>query len=624
MGMFDYKDYSSEEAAQLVDDANRLSVYNNAFKFFNIIPGGEALNFLGSLTGDSFANPINVAIPDGWKELSATDLGVSQDLVDKSGYFTIESLYTGTAVEGPQAKIFGQYNEAGELVRINLNFTGTNGLPDILDYINLNSREGVELFEPILAIVKDYAIANGLTGEEVLISGYSLGAAVTNVVAAEREHLADGFFTESDYMGFAVPTIYPNSEVVLNYGYENDVVHRITGDADDLGQAILDMDFGFVNNDREFEGTTDNLVLFNDLYGSALWDISPFSILAIPTGWFTHINGVTTDSLSRIKDSSFYEFTKQDSTVIVSDMTTVGRATTWVSDRDTHTSDHFGTSAFLIGTRHNDLIAGGSNSDYIDGGLGDDIIRAGIGVDHIDGNLGRDQVRVEGRGKDWDVYKMQDDTLFFVDKKGANLVEADNVESVSFSAEIASHMHNYKIGDDGLIDARPVMKWLSNGDKVFLDHVEGTTGDDACLKGKTVFGRDGDDTLVGLASDDMLHAGMGNDRLMGNAGNDRLFGAEGDDILIGGKGNDTLVGGIGNDTFVIDRLSGSDVIVDFNNDEGYQDILQFSIDLFADTSALASHTSQSGNNVIVTLSATDHLTVANCSMDDVLACSILA
>lgn len=624
MAMFDYKDYSSEDAAQLVDDANRLSTYTNAYTFFNIIPGADALNFLGDITGDAFANKTNVAIPDGWRELGAADLGVSESLIDNSGYFTIESLYTGTAVEGPQAKIFAQYDDAGNITKVNLNFCGTNGLPDILDYINLNSREGVELLEPILAIVKDFAVANGLDGSDVLVSGYSLGAGLTNVMAAERENLADGFFSDSDYMGFAVPTIYPDSDVVLNYGYENDVVHRITGDADDLGQAILEMDFGFVNPDRQFEGTTDNLVLFNDLYASALWDISPFSILAIPTGWFTHINGVTTDAISRITDSTFYEYTQQDSTVIVSDMTTIGRATTWVSDRDTHTSDHFGSAAFLIGTQFDDKIAGGSNADYIDAGLGNDIIKAGIGVDHIDGNVGHDEVRVEGRGKDWDVYQMQDDTLFFVDKDGVNLVEADNVESVSFEGEILSHNNHYDIGHNGLVDNRPFMKWFSNGDKDFLDHVEGTAGDDACLKGSVVFGRDGDDTLQGLISDDVLHAGMGNDTLQGHAGNDRLFGAEGDDILNGGAGHDTLVGGIGNDTFVIDKLAGSDLIIDFNNDVGYQDTLQFSSEIFADTSALAAHTSQSGHNVIVTLSATDQLTVANCSMEEVLACSVLA
>lgn len=162
------------------------------------------------------------------------DFGVSDSMVDKAGYFTIPSLYTGTSVPGPQAKIFGQYNEAGDLVRINFNVSGTNSVVDVLDYLNLNNHEGIELYEPILEMVKEYAVENGLQASDVVFSGYSLGAAVTNVIAAERENLVGGFFTESDYIAYAVPTIYDNSDVVLNVGYENDVVHRITGDEPDL------------------------------------------------------------------------------------------------------------------------------------------------------------------------------------------------------------------------------------------------------------------------------------------------------------------------------------------------------------------------------------------------------
>lgn len=622
MGMFDYKNYSSSEAAQLVDDAQRLSAYTNAYNFF-FLPGSDLLNLLGDITGDLFANKTNVAIPDGWRELTATDLGVSEDLIDRSGYFTIESFYTGTSVEGPQAKIFAQYDETGNICKINLNFCGTNNLADVIDYLNLNSREGVELLEPLLKIVKDFAMANGLQGSDVLVSGYSLGAAVTNVMAAERLNLADGFFSDADYMAFEVPTIYDNSEVVLNFGYENDVVHRITGDADSFLGALADMDFGLVNPDRQFDSSTDNLVLFNDVYASALWEVSPFSLLNIPVGWFAHMNGVTTDAITRITDSTFYDYTVKDSTVIVSDLTGLTRSTTWVRDKATHTSDHFNTAAFLIGTEHNDLIAGGGNFDYIDAGRGNDIIKAGTGVDHVDGNEGFDEIRIEGRGKDWDIYQMQDNTLFFIDKDGFNLVEADNVESVSFDSEILSHAHNYSITENGLMDQRPLMKWLDNGDKSFLTHVEGDQSNNE-LTGSVVFGRAGDDILHGVAANDILHGGIGNDLLMGEAGNDRLYGAEGDDVLIGGVGNDTLIGGLGNDIFVIDKFSGSDVIVDFNNDTGYHDTIQFSSELFAHTDDLRAHTTQAGNDVLIALGSSDYLTVANSSIDEVLAGSVIA
>lgn len=624
MGMFDYKNYSSNEAAKLVEDISLLSAYTNSFKIGGFIPGVDVLNTVGSLTGDLLASEVNLRIPDGWIELTATDLGLSPDSIDNSGFFTIPSFFLGTVFEGPQAKIFGQYNEAGDLVRINFDAAGTNGLADLIDYTNLNSREGVELFDPILKVVQQFAESNGLQGSDVVISGYSLGAAVANVLAAERENLADGFFKDSDYLAFAVPTIYDNSDVVLNFGYENDVVHRITGDETSFVGALQATDFGLINPDKEFSSSVDNFVLFNDVYASPLiWNLSPFSLLNVATGWFAHNQGVATDAISRVIDSSFYEDTKMDSTVVVAELSAVARGTTWVEDYATTTSSHYGSSAFLVGSKFDDLIAGGSNYDYIDAGLGDDTIKAGIGIDHIDGNFGIDEVRVAGRGDDWDVYKMTDDTLFFVDKDGVNLVEADNVESVSFQKEINSHTNNYEITDAGLIDHRFLIKHTNNGDKNFLDHVEGTEGDDT-LDGEIVFGREGNDTINGTDAADILHGGRGDDVIYGLEGNDRIYGAEGDDVLNGGLGDDILIGGVGNDTFVIDSLSGNDVIADFNNDAGYQDVLQFSSELFADMNSLISQTSQNGSNVSVALTNQSYLMVENCSVEDVLNCSIIA
>lgn len=619
--MFDYKNYSTEDSAKLVDDTTRLSAFTNAHNFIDLIPGADALNLLGQISGEIFPTDINVGIPDGWKELKPVDFGVSDSMVDKVGYFTVPSLYTGTSVPGPQAKIFGQYNEVGDLVRINFNISGTNSLVDVLDYLNLNSREGIELYEPILQMVKEYAIENGLQASDVVFSGFSLGAAVTNVIAAERENLVDGFFTESDYIAYAVPTIYDNSDVVLNVGYENDVIHRITGDEPDFLSAIKAMDFGFVNPDKDFSSSIDNFVLYNDVYASPIWDINPFSFLNIPTGWYAHVNGVTTDAISRVVDSSFYNYTTQDSTVVVSALSAFSRQTTWVQDDYAHTSSHYGSAAFLVGSQYNDLMAGGKNYDYIDAGKGNDTIKAGVGVDHIDGNEGHDQIRIAGRNSEWNVFKMADDTLFFLDKDGINLVEADNVESVSFEKEIASHLHNYDIGSTGLIENRPVIKWFSKG-KSYSDHTEGSDADDY-LSGDVVFGREGDDIIEGTNANNTLHGGQGGDVLYGFEGNDKLYGAEGDDVLAAGTGDDWLIGGIGNDVFVIDGQSGSDTIADFNNDIGYSDIIEFSASLFQSVTDLASHVIQSQSDVLVNLTSTDYLTVLNATVDDMLSSAVI-
>ncbi|WP_019673718.1 calcium-binding protein [Psychrobacter lutiphocae] len=603
MGMFDYKNYSSEGSRQLVQETFAVTAYTR-------LVGDEA--------GQAEINLGQV------RELSPSDLGVSNDLLDSLGFFKIKSFYTGDLEGGPQAKIFGQYNDAGDLTRIHLNIAGTNNIIDVLDYLNLNSREGSELLDPILLLVKDFAVANGLEGSDVVVSGYSLGAAVTNVIAAERQVLAEGFFTESDFVAFAVPTIYEEPGVVLNIGYENDVVHRITGDEPDFISAVNALDPCFVNPNRNFDSSTDNLVLFSDHYASPGWDLNVFSFLNIASSWNAHTVGMDSDAIARISNSAFYEHTQRDSTVVVSHLSAFQRGFTWVEDDRSPSSNHYGSAAFLIGTEHDDLIAGGSNFDYIDAGKGNDVIKAGIGVDHVDGNEGHDQVRIAGRSHEWDVFKMADDTLFFVDKDAdsINLVEANNVESISFEKELLSHLNNYDIGDTGLVDTRPIMKWFDNKDKSYSDHVEGTDSNDQ-LTGNVVFGRAGNDMIIGTESSDVLHGGEGDDVILSLGGNDKLYGAEGNDVLVSGTGNDWLVGGIGHDIFVIGSESGSDTIADFNNDVGYQDIIQFSSDLFTSVTDLVQQTVQYGVDVVVNLTSYDYLTVLNSTVDDVLASSVI-
>src|SRR5258706_1265997 len=76
-----------------------------------------------------------------------------------------------------------------------------------------------------------------------------------------------------------------------------------------------------------------------------------------------------------------------------------------------------------------------------------------------------------------------------------------------------------------------------------------------------LFGRDGNDTLIGGHEDDDLYGGNGNDVLNGGYGSDRLYGDAGNDVLNGGdvvvfsdtdylssnQHADTMYGGSGND-----------------------------------------------------------------------------
>lgn len=116
------------------------------------------------------------------------------------------------------------------------------------------------------------------------------------------------------------------------------------------------------------------------------------------------------------------------------------------------------------------------------------------------------------------------------------------------------------------------------------DHLEGGSAWDQ------MFGRAGNDSLHGHGGNDVLNGDAGNDELKGDegmdqldggTGNDRLYGGAmadmlmggdgadrldagaGHDMLEGGRGNDTLVGGTGADAFIVDPMSGDDVVFDF-------------------------------------------------------------
>ncbi len=82
-----------------------------------------------------------------------------------------------------------------------------------------------------------------------------------------------------------------------------------------------------------------------------------------------------------------------------------------------------------------------------------------------------------------------------------------------------------------------------------------------------MFGRQGNDTLLGTAGNHSLNAGEDNDFLNGGKGRDTLIGGSGDDTVIGGLGNDILTGGADDDIFVLAIGEGQDSITDFQPEQ---------------------------------------------------------
>lgn len=85
----------------------------------------------------------------------------------------------------------------------------------------------------------------------------------------------------------------------------------------------------------------------------------------------------------------------------------------------------------------------------------------------------------------------------------------------------------------------------------------------------TLFGGDGDDTLIGDLSAATFDGGDGNDSILGSSKADVVLGGAGNDTVIGGKGNDTINGGAGDD--FIRGSAGNDSLFDdsgVNNIDG--------------------------------------------------------
>ncbi|TRV43847.1 MAG: calcium-binding protein [Microcystis panniformis Mp_MB_F_20051200_S9] len=111
------------------------------------------------------------------------------------------------------------------------------------------------------------------------------------------------------------------------------------------------------------------------------------------------------------------------------------------------------------------------------------------------------------------------------------------------------------------------------------DSLDGGSLDDTLIGGSgsdTLLGNSNNDTLDGGTEDDSLDGGTENDSLLGGTGTDTLDGGTEDDTLIGGDGNDTLTGGGGIDRFVYNNSSeGVDSITDFG-DGVTQDVIVLS------------------------------------------------
>lgn len=276
----------------------------------------------------------------------------------------------------------------------------------------------------------------------------------------------------------------------------------------------------------------------------------------------------------------------------------------------------------LNGGLGNDLLIGGAGDDVLLGGFGDDVLRGGAGNDTIDGGFGQDLLDLSdatgavtinlasgtatGAGIGTDHFSGIEG---FVLGAGADHLTGGN----------GADMFDGGAGND-VIAGGAGNDTLRGGDGD--DGVDGGSGNDVIEGGvgkDTLKGGSGVDAISGGDGDDTIDGGSENDMLNGGAGNDTIKGGSGADILAGDAGNDILSGGSGADVFMFAAGFGKETVTDFATTGASADVLQFSSSLFSDFAEVMSHTTQVGNNVVVTLDADNTVTLANLQMASLAA-----
>lgn len=208
MGVYDYKDYSERVAAEKVVLAKQLGDYVAAASVLglpvaDIVEAAEGVVGVGTLA----ANDIDLRLPPNWREVSVSELGLDPRLLDPTGYIRFMSPLTGYLPTGPQLKVLAETDSSGRITALAIGFAPTNSPLDVIDFLQLNKGALVPSMVPVLEAVRNLAVANGLTGEDVTITGYSLGAGMTNIMARAADTLVGGFYADSDYFGFAAPVL---------------------------------------------------------------------------------------------------------------------------------------------------------------------------------------------------------------------------------------------------------------------------------------------------------------------------------------------------------------------------------------------------------------------------------
>jgi len=242
----------------------------------------------------------------------------------------------------------------------------------------------------------------------------------------------------------------------------------------------------------------------------------------------------------------------------------------------------------LYGEGGDDILRGGSQTDWLYGGDGDDILDGGAGSDRLVGGNGNDTYLLRtGSGNDIiEIYNndyntdsdANRDTIRFADIASTGLQSLQRNEwdlIIGYGRNDTVTISNYFLADH----LKPAQFSFADGVNwspeqlltAYPLHLTGK-GDNISMNNRhaqTLYADGGDDTVYAGDGNTVLHGGAGNDYLAGGVGNDLVDGGEGNDTLGYSSGNNLLIGGRGNDT--ITTSSGRDILA-FNRGDGQDNV----------------------------------------------------
>ena len=212
----------------------------------------------------------------------------------------------------------------------------------------------------------------------------------------------------------------------------------------------------------------------------------------------------------------------------------------------------------LVGSAHNDILAGNGSANALTGLAGNDLLWGSSGDDLLTGGPGADRL-VGGAGND---------TASYAGSPQGVTVRLHSLKASGGDAQGDSFPYTV---DVTYTDAGGAEQTESLPD---VEHLIGSAHNDILAGDR----RDND--LDGGAGNDTLYGGPGggDDVMAGGLGNDRIFGGQGDDILIGGPGDDRLAGGTGADVFVFGPGDQTDTVTDFSSGTDKIDLMAFDIE----------------------------------------------